>query len=163
MYNEHILYTHHCVILPTYIGFFVAGALRYVCVLHASWAVNSLAHLYGDQPYDQSILPSENILVTVMSLGDGYHNWHHKFPYDYAGAEKGCWVQFNPTKFFIDIMYGFGQVYERKRARGAYRTVKASQDTIDKVGYEDDKRRAEADPIELYLMSTWSANRAQKM
>jgi stearoyl-CoA desaturase (delta-9 desaturase) len=33
-------------------GFWVAGSLRYVFLLHCTWLVNSAAHLYGDHPYD---------------------------------------------------------------------------------------------------------------
>merc|ERR1711871_1427916 len=39
-------------------GFYIAGALRYMCVLHFTWLVNSAAHLYGHKPYDESINPA---------------------------------------------------------------------------------------------------------
>jgi stearoyl-CoA desaturase (delta-9 desaturase) len=31
-------------------GYWVAGSLRYVFLLHCTWLVNSAAHLYGDHP-----------------------------------------------------------------------------------------------------------------
>ena len=85
-------------------AFFVAGALRYVVVLHFTWLVNSAAHLYGDHPYDVLSYPSENPFVSFCSIGEGWHNWHHKYPFDYAASEFGISTQFNPSKLIIDAM-----------------------------------------------------------
>ena len=41
------------------IGFFIS-VLRYVCVLHFTWLVNSAAHMFGMKPYDKNIGPAEN-------------------------------------------------------------------------------------------------------
>ena len=79
-------------------AFFVAGALRYAVVLHFTWFVNSAAHLYGDHPYDPMSYPAENPFVSYCAIGEGWHNWHHKYPYDYAASEHGWTSQFNPTK-----------------------------------------------------------------
>ena len=46
-------------------GYWVAGALRYIYVLHVTWCVNSAAHLYGDHPYDVNLWPAENPLVSL--------------------------------------------------------------------------------------------------
>ena len=68
-------------------AFFVAGALRYMLVLHFTWLVNSAAHLYGDHPYDVVSYPSENPYVSFFAVGEGWHNWHHKYPFDYGERE----------------------------------------------------------------------------
>ena len=104
-------------------SFFVAGCLRYVLVLHNTWVVNSAAHLYGSRPYDEKINPSENRLVAFLSVGEGWHNWHHKFPYDYAASEYGISIQFNPTKLFIDTCAYFGLVTNRKRGLTAWKSL----------------------------------------
>jgi len=65
-------------------AFFVAGGLRYVYVLHCTFLVNSAAHLYGDHPYDVMSYPSENPYVSFFAIGEGWHNWHHKYPFDYG-------------------------------------------------------------------------------
>merc|ERR1711988_1432207 len=97
-------------------GFFVPGALRYIYVLHATWMVNSAAHLYGQRPYDPNSNPAENWFVSIVAIGEGWHNWHHKYPFDYAASEYGITAQFNPTKMVIDICAFFGLVTDRKRA-----------------------------------------------
>lgn len=101
-------------------GFFVAGALRYITVLHFTWLVNSAAHLFGDHPYDVLSYPSENPFVSFCSVGEGWHNWHHKYPFDYAASEFGITSQFNPSKLMIDIMASCGQVWGRKRGTTAW-------------------------------------------
>merc|ERR1712216_393456 len=53
-------------------AFFVAGALRYMLVLHFTWLVNSAAHLYGDHPYDVVSYPSENPYVSFFAVGEGW-------------------------------------------------------------------------------------------
>ena len=108
-------------------GYWVAGALRYVFVLHVTWCVNSLAHFWGEHPYDPKSWPAENPLVSFLALGEGWHNWHHKYPFDYATSELGIFEQYNPTKLFIDTCCFFGLASDRKRATGAWNKLKLSR------------------------------------
>jgi stearoyl-CoA desaturase (delta-9 desaturase) len=110
-----------------YNALFVLGFLRYVLVLHATWLVNSAAHFYGYTPYDETIPPRENWFVSLGAIGEGWHNWHHKFPYDYATSEFGVTQQFNPTKLTIDIFAALGLVTERKRATGVWDKMKEAK------------------------------------
>lgn len=109
-------------------AFWVAGHLRYVLVLHFTWLVNSAAHFFGDHPYDDHSWPSENPFVSLASIGEGWHNWHHKYPYDYAASEFGVTSQFNPTKLFIDLCASCGLVTDRKRATHAWERLKTRRD-----------------------------------
>lgn len=115
-------------------AFFVAGALRYAVVLHFTWLVNSAAHLYGDHPYDVLSYPSENPFVSFCSIGEGWHNWHHKYPFDYAASEFGISTQFNPSKLIIDFMAMIGQVTDRKRATAAWAMGRARRDRDSAAG-----------------------------
>ncbi|EEB08772.1 acyl-coA desaturase [Schizosaccharomyces japonicus yFS275] len=80
-------------------GFFYAGVCRLVFVHHATFCVNSLAHLIGDQPFDDTNSARDHVLTALVTLGEGYHNFHHAFPNDYRNALK--WYQYDPTKVFI--------------------------------------------------------------
>jgi len=91
----------------------VCGVFRLTLSLHVTWLVNSAAHLWGDKPYDKKINPSENVMVSILAMGEGYHNYHHTFPWDYAASEWG-W-QKNLTKFFIDFWAKLGLAYDLKR------------------------------------------------
>ncbi|CAL8256095.1 unnamed protein product [Lota lota] len=101
------------------VGYFVPGLMRYALVLNATWLVNSAAHMWGSRPYDQTINPRENRFVAFSAVGEGFHNYHHTFPFDYATSEFGN--QLNLTTAFIDLMCSLGLASDRK---------KVSQETI---------------------------------
>lgn len=109
-------------------AFFVAGGLRYCIVLHFTWLVNSAAHLAGDHPYDVLSYPAENPFVSWCSVGEGWHNWHHKYPFDYAASEYGISSQFNPSKLVIDMLATVGLVWGRKRGTSAWTMGRARRD-----------------------------------
>ncbi|XP_032409063.1 stearoyl-CoA desaturase b [Xiphophorus hellerii] len=95
------------------VAYFVPGLLRYTVVLNASWLVNSAAHMWGNRPYDKTINPRENPLVAISAIGEGFHNYHHTFPFDYATSEFGCKI--NITTAFINLMCVLGLANDRKR------------------------------------------------
>lgn len=124
-----------CFAVPTLIGthfcdqgawssFLFLGVARYCCVLNSTWLVNSLAHWIGYKPYDKSINPTENPYVSFFALGEGWHNWHHVYPWDYATSEFGIWQRWNPTKLQIDIFAFLGLVWDRKRAVDTWNAAK---------------------------------------
>ncbi|KAM9832530.1 acyl-CoA desaturase [Neosynchiropus ocellatus] len=96
-----------------WVAYFIPALLRYTLVLNATWLVNSAAHMWGNRPYDQNINPRENKFVTFSAIGEGYHNYHHTFPFDYATSEFGC--KLNLTTCFIDFMCYLGLATDRKR------------------------------------------------
>ena len=52
-------------------AYFIAGLLRLVYTLHVTWCVNSVAHFWGDRPYDKRINPTDNLLVSLTAVGEG--------------------------------------------------------------------------------------------
>jgi stearoyl-CoA desaturase (delta-9 desaturase) len=88
------------------------GVLRWVTLLHITWCVNSVAHLWGMRPY-KDIPPAESTFTSLVAVGEGWHNFHHTYPYDYRASELGLW---NPTTMFIDVLAAYGQVWDRKIA-----------------------------------------------
>ena len=118
---------------------YVAGALRYCCVLHFTFLVNSAAHLYGDRPYDTKSVAGENPFVNAFTGGEGWHNWHHKYPFDYACSEFGILTQYNPSKLIIDTMAALGLVWGRKRATSAWAMTRERRDRERSAASESDK------------------------
>ncbi|CAN8020536.1 unnamed protein product [Ixodes persulcatus] len=93
-------------------AFFVSTMLRYVFSLNFTWLVNSAAHLWGCRPYDKHISPAENRFVSWAAIGEGFHNYHHTFPWDYSTSELGWKLNF--TTMFIDCMAAIGLAYDLK-------------------------------------------------
>lgn len=113
-----------CFVMPAFVpwyfwnetmqhSFFIAAILRYIMVLNATWLVNSAAHMFGNRPYDKYINPRENHFVTTWAIGEGFHNFHHTFPYDYSTSEFG-W-RHNLTTGFIDLMCFLGLASNLKK------------------------------------------------
>jgi stearoyl-CoA desaturase (delta-9 desaturase) len=69
-------------------AFLICCNARIIFVWNATWFVNSLAHLWGEKPYDADIGPVENWFVSALTLGEGWHNYHHAYPKDYKAAES---------------------------------------------------------------------------
>lgn len=93
-------------------GFVYSGILRIFGVQQATFCVNSLAHWLGDQPFDDRNSPRDHVITALVTLGEGYHNFHHEFPSDYRNAIE--WWQYDPTKWFIWTMKKIGLAYDLK-------------------------------------------------
>ncbi|KAJ3016019.1 UNVERIFIED_CONTAM: hypothetical protein HDU68_012463, partial [Siphonaria sp. JEL0065] len=93
-------------------GFFFAGVARLVFVHHATFCVNSLAHWLGEYTFDDKRTPKDHFLTAFVTLGEGYHNFHHEFPADYRNAIK-FW-QYDPTKWVIWFASLVGLTYNLK-------------------------------------------------
>jgi stearoyl-CoA desaturase (delta-9 desaturase) len=57
------------------------GFVRILLVHHATWSVNSICHLFGGRRYATPDESRNNALVALVTLGEGWHNNHHAFPY----------------------------------------------------------------------------------
>lgn len=77
----------------------VAGWLRLVLQWHATFSVNSFAHWIGRRPYCRTSTARDSMLVALMTMGEGYHNFHHRFQFDYRNGIR--WYHFDPTKWWI--------------------------------------------------------------
>lgn len=90
-------------------------------VHHATFCVNSVAHYFGSFTYSDQRSPRDSWLVGLITFGEGYHNFHHEFPYDYRnGAE---YHSFDPTKWLIWTLSFVG---------GTYDLMKFDNETIEK-------------------------------
>ena len=87
-------------------GLYYAGICRLIFVHHATFCVNSLAHWLGDQPFDDRHSPRDHIFTAFVTLGEGYHNYHHSYPSDYRNAIE--WWQYDPTKWLIQACFYLG-------------------------------------------------------
>lgn len=93
-------------------AFIVAGVIRLALTYNITFSVNSVAHMWGNHPYDDRIDPAQNIAVSFFALGEGWHNYHHVFPFDYRTSEFPWKI--NPTTQFIDLMNFLGLAYNLK-------------------------------------------------
>lgn len=96
--------------------FLLGGLLRLVVSHHVTFFINSLCHMWGTRPYTDENTARDNPVLALMTWGEGYHNYHHIFQYDYRNGVK--WWQFDPTKWLILSLSWVGITRNLKRCSG---------------------------------------------
>ncbi|XP_030369653.1 stearoyl-CoA desaturase 5 [Scaptodrosophila lebanonensis] len=96
-----------------WMSFWINFNMRFCWTLNVAFFVNSVAHMWGRKPYDKNIMPVEAPLVSLVALGEGWHNYHHVFPWDYKTGEFGSYT-LNITTGFIDFCARIGLASGRK-------------------------------------------------
>jgi stearoyl-CoA desaturase (delta-9 desaturase) len=66
----------------------IGGVLRVVVSHHTTFFINSLCHMIGNQPYSKEHSARDSGVMAVLAFGEGYHNYHHSFPFDYRNGIK---------------------------------------------------------------------------
>ena len=79
-------------------GFFVST----VVLFHATVTVNSLAHRYGGRRFDTRDDSRNNLLIALLTFGEGWHNNHHYFP---GSARQGFrWWEIDLTFYGLRVL-----------------------------------------------------------
>jgi len=92
----------------------IGGVLRIVVSHHATFFINSLCHMIGRQPYSREHSARDSPIMAVLAFGEGYHNYHHSFPFDYRNGIRS-W-HFDPAKWLIWAMARLGLARDLRRA-----------------------------------------------
>lgn len=60
-------------------AFFLALWTRLFTLHHFTWFINSLAHTWGEKPFSEEHSAVDNYFLSMVTFGEGYHNYHHTF------------------------------------------------------------------------------------
>lgn len=88
-------------------------ALRLVIQNQVIFSINSVAHTFGKQTYSKKFEARDSWLLALISNGEGYHSFHHRFASDYRNGWR--WFHFDPSKWFIGSMSWLGLTRNLKR------------------------------------------------
>ncbi|MEP6888442.1 MAG: fatty acid desaturase [Nitrospirales bacterium] len=93
--------------------FILAGVGRTFFVLNSTFCINSICHMWGDQPHGTGDSSRDSWWISLLTFGEGYHNYHHMFLRDYRnGAE---WYHFDPSKWLIFTLSKLRLAYNLQR------------------------------------------------
>jgi len=95
----------------------IGGVLRVVISHHGTFFINSLCHMVGRQPYSREHSARDSAVMAVLAFGEGYHNYHHSFPFDYRNGIRR-W-HFDPAKWLIYCLSRLGFARDLRRASDA--------------------------------------------
>lgn len=98
-------------------GLIIAGLARVVFNQHATFCINSFCHTLGTQPYSTKHSGRDSWLTALFTYGEGYHNFHHEFPYDYRNGLRA--YQWDPGKWLIAVLSWMGLAHNLHRAKPA--------------------------------------------
>ena len=80
-------------------GLFIAGFLRAAVMMEATFCINSLAHMVGTPRYDARSTARDSTPTALITFGEGYHSFHHRFPFDYRSSPT--WWHYDPNKWLV--------------------------------------------------------------
>jgi stearoyl-CoA desaturase (Delta-9 desaturase) len=94
-------------------AFVIVLWLRMFALHHFTWFINSLAHMWGEKPFCQELSAVDNYFLSMLTFGEGYHNYHHTFANDYRNGIR--WFHFDPTKWMIWTLNKLGLAHGLKK------------------------------------------------
>jgi stearoyl-CoA desaturase (delta-9 desaturase) len=69
--------------------------------------------MFGAATYDIHATARDNFLIAFLTFGEGFHNFHHRFPGDYRNGVR--WYQWDPSKWLIWLLEKMGLASALKR------------------------------------------------
>jgi len=123
-------------------------------ILHQHTWIQKLIRLLGigDQPFDDRNSPRDHVITALVTLGEGYHNFHHEFPSDYRNAIQ--WHQYDPTKWCIYVWKQLGLASNLKTFPGN----EIEKGRVQQLQKKIDRSRAGLDwgvPLEKLPLIEW--------
>jgi len=97
--------------------FMLAGIGRTFAVLNSTFCINSVCHIWGKQPHSQKDSSRDSWVVSLLTFGEGYHNYHHTYPTDYRNGPR--WYNFDPSKWLIYTLSVIGLASSLRTASAA--------------------------------------------
>lgn len=96
-------------------GFVISTVVLY----HATFTVNSLAHVWGNRRYATRDHSRNNLWIAIITLGEGWHNNHHHYP---GSAQQGFyWWEIDLTYYGLKLLAACGLIWDVRTVPAAIR------------------------------------------
>ncbi|CAN4271073.1 OLE1 Fatty-acid desaturase [Methylophilaceae bacterium] len=93
-----------------------------VALYHATFSVNSLAHTWGKRRYATRDQSRNNLLIAILTLGEGWHNNHHHYP---GAAKQGFyWWEIDFTYYGLRLLEATGLIWNLRKVPAEIRESK---------------------------------------
>jgi stearoyl-CoA desaturase (delta-9 desaturase) len=101
-------------------GFFIST----VVLLHATFCINSLAHVFGSKRFKTADDSRNNLLLALLTLGEGWHNNHHRYA---SAARQGFfWWEIDVSYYLLKVLSWTGLIWDlRKVPQSVYDEARA--------------------------------------
>ncbi len=108
-------------------GFVWGFAVSTTLLWHATYTVNSLAHVWGSRRYETGDDSRNNVWIALLTFGEGWHNNHHHYM---ASARQGFfWWEIDVSYYLLRALRALGLVWDLRepptQVRDAVRAARA--------------------------------------
>ncbi len=101
-----------CFLVAGWSGLVVGFFWSTVLVYHATFCINSLAHVRGSRRYVTGDDSRNNLGLALLTMGEGWHNNHHAFQ---SSARQGFrWWEIDASYYILKLLAGLGIVHDLK-------------------------------------------------
>jgi len=101
-----------CFLIDGWPGLVVGFFWSTVLVYHATFCINSLAHVHGRQRYVTGDDARNNWFLALLTMGEGWHNNHHACQ---SSVRQGFrWWEIDATYYILSMLAWFGVVWNIK-------------------------------------------------
>jgi stearoyl-CoA desaturase (delta-9 desaturase) len=101
-----------CLLVAGWPGLVVGFFWSTVAVYHATFCINSLAHVRGRKRYVTGDDSRNNWALAIFTMGEGWHNNHHAYQ---SSVRQGFrWWEIDPTFYILKALSGIGLVWDLK-------------------------------------------------
>lgn len=101
-----------CFLVAGWSGLVVGFFWSTVLVYHATFCINSLAHVHGRKRYVTGDDSRNNWLLALFTMGEGWHNNHHACQSSVRQGFK--WWEIDPTYYLLRALSWIGIVWDLK-------------------------------------------------
>ncbi len=116
--------------------------VRTVLVWHITWSVNSVTHMWGYRNYDTDESSRNNLIIGILSNGEGWHNNHHAAPSSACFGHR--WWELDLTWLTIRLLSALGLARKIVTRHPAGAITAAVDHTLARRDDDHDTRRAVA-------------------
>jgi stearoyl-CoA desaturase (delta-9 desaturase) len=102
-----------CFLIGGWSGLVVGFFWSTVLVYHATFCINSLAHVRGRKRYVTGDDSRNNWFLAIFTMGEGWHNNHHAYQSSVRQGFK--WWEYDPTYYLLKALSWFGIVWDLKQ------------------------------------------------
>lgn len=99
-----------CWLVYDWSGLVYGFGLSTIALFHGTFVINSLTHVWGRQRFQTTDQSRNNLLLALITMGEGWHNNHHR--YMKSTRQGFYWWEVDPTYYILLCLSWFGIVWD---------------------------------------------------
>jgi stearoyl-CoA desaturase (Delta-9 desaturase) len=77
---------------------------------HGTFSINSLSHLWGGRRYETDDDSRNNLVLALITMGEGWHNNHHH--YQVSARQGFFWWEIDCTYYVLRVLAAVGLIWD---------------------------------------------------